>query len=263
MLIAALLACVLQIATSPPDSGRGSGGARPALRAGLDTLYAGNFAHAAAHFRALAAGDTTDPAPLIFEASAYVWWASALDSAAFEAPRIDSLLAAAIARARRAGPPAEFWRATAHGYRARERHLHGHAWGAAKDGRAMRDGYRRVLRADSSCADCYLGLGVYHYGLARASTLAKLVAHLVGMGSGDADSAFVYLRRAARDGDLARVEAMWVLAAALVRDAAREDAPERQAAYVREARQLGLTLAARYPGNPVFQRFLSELPTAP
>ncbi len=246
------------VSTPPPDSHRA------ALRAGLDTLYAGHFAQAAAHFAALATRDTADPAPLVFEASAYVWWAAALDSATFEAARIDSLLGVAVARARDAGPPADFWRATAHGYRARERHLHGHTWGAAKDGKAMRDAYRRVLRADSSCADCWLGLGVYHYGLARASPLARLVARIVGMGSGDADSALAYLHRAASDGELARVEAMWVLAAALVREAARSATPgPQQAAYLQEARWLGTTLAARYPGNPVFQRFVDELPAAP
>jgi len=256
---AVLLLTVQHPATvSPPvDS-------RAALRAGLDTLYAGDFAQAAAQFAAIAARDTADPAPLVFEASAYVWWAAALDSAAFAAAPIDSLLDGAITRARRAGSPAEFWRATAHGYRARERHLHGHTWGAAQDGKAMRDAYRHVLRADSSCVDCLLGLGVYHYGLARASPLGRVVARLVGMGSGDADTALAYLRRAASDGDLARVEAMWVLAAALAREAARAATPDdRRTAYLHEARWLGMTLSARYPGNPVFQRFVDELPAAP
>ena len=54
--------------------------------------------------------------------------------------------------------------------------------------KAMRDAYARVLAADSSCADCYLGLGVYQYGLGRAGALARFVAKLVGLGSGNAES---------------------------------------------------------------------------
>ena len=175
---------------------------RPELRAGLDTLYGGGFPAAAGYFADLARQDSADPAPVIFEASAYIWWAAALEN----------------------------------------------------------DAYARVLAADSSCADCYLGLGVYQYGLARAGALARLVAKLVGLGSGNAEQGIRYMRRAAVDGDLARVEAGWVLAAALVREAARA-APAR-AALQRAARDAVTQLAERYPGNPVFQRFLREIPAA-
>ncbi len=229
---------------------------RPELRAGLDTLYAGQFAAAAAHFAALAARDTTDPAPVIFEAGAYIWWAAAKDSDDFETPRIDSLLALAIARARAGGPAQDFWLGTALGYRARERELHGHAWGAAKDGKAMRDAYRRVLATDSTCVDCYLGLGVYSYGLARASTLARIIARLVGLGSGSAEEGVRFMRRVAHDGDLARVEGTWVLAAALVREAERDR--NGRVVLRREARAYVQRLAERFPGNPVFQRFLDR-----
>jgi hypothetical protein len=230
---------------------------RVELRAGLDTLYGGDFAVAAAHFERLAARDTADPAALIFQAGAYIWWASAKDSIDFERERIDSLLGLAIARAR-AAPSGEFWRATALGYRARERDLHGQSWGAAKDAKAMRDIYRRLLAADSSCADCYLGLGVYHYGLARASALARLFAKIVGLGSGNAETGIRYMRRVAQEGDLAQVEATWVLAAALVREGARDEAG--RVVLQREARGYVQRLADRYPGNPVFQRFLTEVP---
>jgi len=68
------------------------------------------------------------------------------------------------------------------------------------------------------------------------------------------------MRRAALDGDLARVEAAWVLAAALVREAARA-APAR-ATLQRAARDEVMQLAERYPGNPVFQRFLRAISAA-
>ena len=235
-------------------------GGRVDLRAGLDTLYGGGFPAAAAYFAGLAGRDTTDPAPVTFEASAYIWWASALENDAYEAARIDSLLDLAVARARAAspGPDGDFWLATALGYRARQRDLHGHSWSAAKDGKAMRDAYARVLAVDSSCADCYLGLGVYQYGLARAGALARLVAKIIGLGSGNAERGLGYMRRAAEEGDLARVEATWVLAAALEREALRD--PPQHAVLGRDARDLVAQLVERHPGNPVFQRFLRELP---
>ena len=231
---------------------------RPDLRAGLDTLYGGGFPTAAAYFAGLAARDSTDPAAVTFEASAYIWWAAALENDRYEAARIDSLLDLAVARARAAspGPAHDFWLATALGYRARQRDLHGHSWAAAQDGKAMGDAYARVLAVDSSCADCYLGLGVYQYGLARASALARLVATIVGVGSGNAERGIAYMRRAATQGDLARVEAGWVLAAALVREATRE--PAQRAVLERDARHDVVGLASHYPGNPVFQRFLRE-----
>lgn len=232
---------------------------RPELRAGLDTLYGGGFPSAARYFAALAQRDSADPAPLIFEASAYMWWAAALENDAYEAPRIDSLLERAIGRAATAPPSTarDFWLATALGYRARQRNLRGHAWGAAKDAKAMRDAYARVLAADSACADCWLGLGVYEYGLARASALARFVARLVGLGSGNAERGLDYLHRAATAGDLARVEAGWVLAAVLVREAARD--PAARSALEHNARLEVAPLAERYPGNAVFQRFLRAI----
>ena len=232
---------------------------RPELRAGLDTLYAGDFTVAIRHFAELSARDTTDPAPVIFHAGAYIWWAAARDSDAFEADRIDSLLDAAIAYARAQIPSVtrDFWLAAALGYRARERELHGHAWGAAKDAKAMRDAYRRVLAADSSCTDCWLGLGLYSYGLARASTLAKIVAKLIGLGGGNAEQGIAMMQRVATGGDLARVEATWVLAAALVREAERDK--KRRDSLRAEAIALVDGLAIRYPANPVFQRFLQTM----
>jgi hypothetical protein len=232
---------------------------RPDLRAGLDTLYAGAFPVAAQYFAELSARDTADPAPVIFHAGALIWWAAAQDSDDFASAAIDSLLGRAIALAR-ATPPGtdhDFWLGTAIGYRARERELHGHAWSAAKDGKAMRDAYRRVLAADSSCIDCWLGLGLYSYGLARASAISRFVAKLIGLGSGNAGEGIAMLRRAATGGDLARIEATWVLASALRREAARDTGHRAQLSA--EAVALVDALAQRYPANPVFQRFLKDM----
>lgn len=246
---------------------QGAGGAppvgdrveRPELRAGLDTLYAGAFPVAAQYFAELSARDSSDPAPVIFHAGALIWWAAAQDSDDFAAGTIDSLLSRAIALARATAPGVDrdFWLGTAMGYRARERELHGHAWSAAKDAKTMRDAYSRVLAADSSCIDCWLGLGLYNYGLARASAIARLVAKLIGLGSGDAAKGITMLRRVTTGGDLARVEATWVLAAALRREAARD--ARNRAALRAEAVALVQALGQRYPENPVFRRFLKDM----
>jgi hypothetical protein len=229
------------------------------LQDGLDTLYGGQFERAASYFAALAARHPADPAPVVFQAGAYIWWAAARDSADFALQRIDSLLGVALIRAHAGGNgSADFWLATALGYRARQREEHGHAYSAARDAKAMRDIYRRLLAADSSCADCYLGLGVYEYGLARASALARFFARLIGLGSGNAERGIRYMRHAAHDGDLARVESTWVLAAALMREAARD--PAGRPVLEAEARGYVEMLARRYPDNPVFQRFLREVP---
>ncbi len=232
---------------------------RPDLRAGLDTLYAGAFPVATLYFAELSARDTADPAPVIFHAGALIWWAAAQDSDDFRSAAIDSLLDRAIVLARAAprGADHDFWLGTAIGYRARERELHGHAWSAAKDAKAMRDAYRRVLAVDSSCIDCWLGLGLYSYGLARTSAIARFVAKLIGLGSGDAAEGIGMLRRVAAGGDLARVEAMWVLASALRREAARDAG--RRAELRAEATTLVDNLTQRYPANPVFQHFLRDM----
>jgi len=255
--VPALVAILLLLQSAPLGLGPKPVALR-ALREGLDTLYGGDFEGAANYFAELAARDTTDPAPVVFQAGAYIWWASAKDSADFALQPIDSLLGLALARARAAGSPGEFWLATALGYRARQREEHGHGYSAAKDAKAMRDIYRRLLAVDSSCADCFLGLGVYDYGLARAGAFARFVARIIGLGGGNAERGIRYMRRAAHDGDLARVESTWILAAALMREAARD--PAGRPVLEREARGYVEGLATRYPGNPVFQRFLREVP---
>jgi hypothetical protein len=64
------------------------------------------------------------------------------------------------------------------------------------------------------------------------------------------------LRRTATGGDLARIEATWVLASALRRESSRD--AEHRLQLRAEAVALVEALALRFPGNPVFQRFLKE-----
>lgn len=246
------MACALA-AGSP--AGAQSATSSDVLR-GLDILYAGRFAEAAAYFARLGERDSLDPVGPIFHAATYIWWAAALADDRFQQDSIYFFLDQGVRRARAMGRQGDFWVATALGYRARQHDLHGNGWRAARDGKAMRDAYARVLAADSSCYDCYLGLGVYHYGLARASGLARLVAKILGFGSGDAETGIRMMHVTVDRGTLARVEATWVLAAALEREGARD--PGRRPIFRRSARRLVEPLAAQYPDNIVFLRFLQE-----
>ena len=128
--------------------------------------------------------------------------------------------------------------------------MRGSVWRAARDARAMQSALERAMAIDSACADCFLGLGLYDYALARASALARLAARIIGLGGGDVDRAFAFMRRASESGALTKTEASWVYANALLREGERD--PARHEEAVRRIADL----AAQFPDNPVFRRFL-------
>ena len=208
-----------------------------------------------------------DPAGPALEASALVWWAEAREDDAFQGQLIDSLLGVAVARAQDAlGRAATdsarvrslFWLGTALGYRARQAELRGSYWRAAQDAKSMQNALEQAVATDSSCVDCLLGLGVSDYALARAGFVARIVARLIGLGSGDAGRALELMRRVGEEGTLARSEARWVYAVALLREAARGDAAMRE-----EGLRIIGELSQQFPSNPVFRRALTAETTAP
>lgn len=233
----------------------------PELSAGQDLLYRGRFGAAQLYFSRLSDDWPADPAGPALEASTLIWWAEARGEEAADAERIDSLLTVAVERARTALDSATadsarvrglFWLGTAYGYRARQAELRGSLWRAARDARAMQGALTRAFTADSACVDCLLGLAVYDYALARASTIARVVARLIGLGGGNADQALLRLRLVSDSGALARTEARWVFANALLREGARDPAARE------EGRRLIGELALQFPENPVFQRALTD-----
>jgi hypothetical protein len=172
------------------------------------------------------------------------------------------LLAEAAARAERAVAAAAtdsarvvglFWAGTALGYRARQADLHGRYLRAVGDAKRMRASLTSALALDSACVDCRLGLAIYEYAMARSGFLVRVVAHLLGLGGGDAAAALAALHSVSERGTVARLEAQWLYANALIRESRPGD-PRRD-----QARQLIGGLAARFPGNPVFRRFLERL----
>jgi hypothetical protein len=246
-----------------PDS---SAGVAAETAAGQALIYGGRFEAARLYFKRLSERRPREPVGPALEASALIWWATARQDDGFEEDSIDALLIEAAARAERAVGSAVtdsarvaglFWLGTAAGYRARQAELHGHYWRAARGARKMRTALRRALALDSSCVDCRLGLAIYDYALARAGVLARLVAQIIGLGGGDAARALRTLRRVSETGSVARLEAQWLYANALIREGAPDGAPRE------EARRIVGDLAARFPENPVFRRFLDSTARTP
>ncbi len=231
---------------------------------GQDLIYGGRFEAANLYFSQLAARFPRDPVGPALAASALIWEGAAIPDDGFLADSIDALLADAAARAQRGASEAAtdsaravqlFWLGTALGYRARQADMHGHPWRASQEAKAMRDALERAVALDSTCVDCLLGLAIYDYALARAGALARLVARIIGLGGGDARLALARMRRVEEGGTLARWEAQWLYANALVREAGSDDLLKL------EARRLVGDLAVRFPENPVFRRFLDGTPT--
>ena len=248
---------------------------------GQELIYGGRFEAAALFFSRLAERHPHDPTGPALGASALIWWAEAQQDDGFRADSIEALLDGAAARAERAVAAAAsdtarvtalFWLGTATGYRARQAELHGHYWRAAQSARQMKAALGRALALDSSCVDCQLGLAIYDYALARAGVLARLVARIIGLGGGDANRALARLRRVSRDGALTRIEGQWVYANALVRESARARSSGGAGDSVggggggamrEEGRRIVADLAARFPDNPVFRRFMDQAARTP
>ena len=230
---------------------------------GQDLIYGGQFDAAHLYFTKLALRFPRDPVGPALAASALIWQGAAIPDDQFMADSVDTLLAEAAARADRGVREATtdsarvaqlFWLGTALGYRARQADLHGHPWRASHEAQAMRAALERALALDSSCVDCQLGLAVYDYALARASAIARLVARILGLGGGDAELALARMRHVQEQGALARYEARWLYANALVRESGSDTLLKL------EARRLVGDLATRFPDNPVFRRFLDDNP---
>jgi hypothetical protein len=229
----------------------------PEIVAGQDLIYRGRFGAAQVYFAGHAASRPRDPVPRVFEASALVWWGEARDDEGFQAESIDVLLDDAIARARLAADAATdwdgraqalFWLGTAYGYRGRQAELRGNVWRASRDARAMRTALDSALAIAPACVDCLLGLGVYDYALARANAVARVVTRILGLGGGDATRGLERLRQVSEEGGIARTEARWIYANALLREG------ERDPALREEGLRIIGDLVRLFPDNPVFRR---------
>lgn len=230
-----------------------------AILSGQELIYSGRFSAARLYFEELAAQHPADPVGPILQASALIWWGEASGEETFQAESIDVLLDEGVRRARAAVTAssdtasrvsAMFWLGTALGYHARQAELRGNAWGASRSAKAMQEVLDGALALDSACVDCLLGLGVYDYALARAGTVSRLVARIIGLGGGDAQRGIERMRRASESGGFTRWEARWVYANSLLREARREPALRE------EALRLLADLTVHFPENQAFRRVL-------
>lgn len=237
------------------------------ILSGQELIYRGRFGAAQVYFAELAQTWPRDAAGPFMQASALIWWAEARGEDTFQVDSVDLLLTTAIARAELAVDSATddaaraaalFWLGSAYGYRARQAELRGSMWRAGRDAKAMRDALNSAFTLDSTRVDCLLGLGVYDYALARASTLGRIVARITGLGGGDAERALGWMRRASEDGLLTRTEARWVYASALLREGERGDAASRE-----DGMRRIIELSQQFPDNPVFRRALAPVGSAP
>ena len=229
------------------------------ILSGQELIYSGRYGAAQIYFAELGRQYPREAAAPMLQASALIWWGEADSNEAFQVDSIDALLTEAITLAQLAldSAPDEdarraalFWLGSSYGYRARQADLRGSTWRAAKDAKAMRSALERALELDSACADCLLGLGIYDYALARAGALSRLVARVIGLGSGDAQRALERMRKASEDGLYTRTEARWVYASALLREG------QRDAASREEGLRIVGTLVDQFPDNALFRRAL-------
>ncbi len=227
------------------------------LLSGQELIYRGRFGAAHLYFTEMMAAHPAEPAAPALAASALIWWAEARGEETWLADSADALLAEAVARARAATDSARtaeqraaglFWLGTALGYRARQAELRGGYWRAAREAKAMSEALAEAIELDSTCVDCLLGLAVYDYALARASAIARLVGRIIGLGGGDARRGLERMRHVGDEGLLARTEARWVYANALLREGPRDPALREQ------GRAMLLDLAQQFPDNPAFRR---------
>lgn len=229
------------------------------IQSGQELIYRGRFGAAQVYFSDLSQQFSRDPAGPALEASSLMWWGEARGDKTFQADVVDSLLHVATGRAQLladsgSGDGARFngffWLGITNGFQARQADARGSVWRAARDARAMRQALERAVSMDSTCADCLLWLGIYEYTLARASSLERFAARLVGLGSADAARGLARLRRASEEGMIFRTDARWVYATALLREGER-DASLREDGLRRVAE-----LVTQLPENPVFRRAL-------
>jgi len=177
------------------------------------------FDRAAAYFGALAARAPADPHRSFFQAGAYIWWA--VRSRLRRLRRCSASTRCSLSAGTRACRRPErrgLLLATALGYPRGNAKEHGHGYGAAKTRRPCATSTAASSRptppaltaiSDWACTTTACGAPARLPDSLRASSAWKR----------QAERGIRSMRRAAQDGDLARVESTWVLAAALTREA--------------------------------------------
>jgi len=147
---------------------------------------------------------------------------------------------------------ARFFLGGAYGYEARYLALQENWWTAYRTGKKGVGHLEKVVEADPTFGDAYLGLGIYHYYADVLPKVLKIFGTLVGL-RGDREKGLDEIRRARRDGALVEEECRFFLAEI---ESTFEENHWRALAYSRSLRD-------EYPENELFTwinaRILDEL----
>ena len=100
---------------------------------------------------------------------------------------------------------------------------------------------RKTLQADSTYYDAYLGLGLYNFAVGQIPAAFKWALSLAGI-HGDVDLGLGYIKKAAKDGNISKVEAQYYLSQILSDFLFEYD---KAAVYLK-------ALVERYPNNLLF-----------
>jgi len=142
-----------------------------------------------------------------------------------------------------------FYLGGAYGARAQWLSLRGERLAAARDGKRIKEALERALVLDPSLRDAYVGIGLYHYYAAVASTAAKMLRWLLFLPGGDRTAGLQEILKTRNSGQLLRDEADYQLHLIYLW---YEKQPEQA------LEQLGL-LAERHPSNPHFLQLVAEV----
>ncbi|HAH05310.1 MAG TPA: hypothetical protein DCM05_02115 [Elusimicrobia bacterium] len=144
---------------------------------------------------------------------------------------------------------AEYYLGAAHGFKARVASMRGNWFDAVKGAREAIGHVKKAVELDPSLEDTYLGLGMYHYFLARMPAPAKPFAYLLAGLWGDAEKGLAELERAAERSPIASSEALGVLSYIY---GMREGKPEKADALLAR-------LVERHPRNPGYRIWRANL----
>ena len=185
-----------------------------------------------------------------------LWWEIHLDpfnltrDAGFQS-QVDAAIAAAEAWTAREPERAEAWfyLGGAYGARVQWKALRGARLAAARDGRRAKDALERAVALDSSMADVYFGIGMYHYYAAVAPAAVRMLRWLFLLPGGDRARGLEEIQRVRDGGRLVSSEADYQLHLLYLWY-------ERQP---KPALELLEGLIARHPRNPHFRRAAAQV----
>ena len=185
-----------------------------------------------------------------------LWWQIQLDPLSKAKDRqfqskVDAAIAATEAWVKREPQRAEAWFYVggAYGARAQWRVLRGEHFGAARDGKRIKESLERALARDPRLQEAYFGIGLYHYYADVAPAAAKMLRWLLLLPGGDRKTGLQEMLRARSAGALLRDEADYQLQVIYLW---YEKQPQR-------ALELLAGLRQRHPRNPLFFQLIAEV----